>query len=228
MAVATAPKQIHGTAQALPELAGFDDFVLKLMRDWKVNGTSIAIVKDGEVVLSQGYGLRDTERNLEVTPHTLLPIGSTTKTFTTAGIALLADEGLINWDTPVRQYLPTFKLWDQFASDRMTPKDMACHRSGLPRHDLVWYGSKEPRRVLFERLQYLEPTADFRTVWQYQNLMFMGLGYLTEEVSGMTWEEFIQARIFDPLGMSGSKVTSTQAKESPELSRGYRKVKKTV
>lgn len=198
------------------------------MRDWKVNGVAVAIVKDGEVVLSQGYGLRDVERNLEVTPHTLMPIGSTTKTFTTAGIALLADEGLLDWDTPVRQYLPTFQLWDRFASERMTPRDMACHRSGLPRHDLMWYGSEEPRETLFDRLRYLEPSADFRTLWQYQNLMFMTLGYLTEQVSGAMWEDFIQRRIFDPLGMVSSTVTATQAKEAADLSKGYERKKNKV
>ncbi len=216
------------TKPAVPELEGFDAFVRKLMREWKVNGMAIAIVKDGEVILSEGYGSRDVEQGLEVTPHTLMPIGSTTKTFTTAGIALLADEGLLDWDTPVRQYLPTFQLWDQFASQRMTPRDMASHRSGLPRHDLMWYGSEESRQTLFERLRHLEPSADFRTLWQYQNLMFMTLGYLTDRVSGLQWEDFVQKRIFDPLGMVSSTVTSTQAKEAPDLSKGYQRKQNKV
>ncbi len=223
VATATRPAETSGTAQDIPELKGFDDFVLKLMRQWKVNGVAVAIARGGEIVLSKGYGLRDVERGLEVTPHTLMPIGSTSKTFTTASIALLADEGLVDWDTPVRQYLPTFKLWDEFATERMTPKDMGCHRSGLPRHELLWYGSTQSRQALFDRLQYLEPTADFRTVWQYQNLMYMTLGYLTDELSGLSWEDFIQKRIFDPLGMVSSTATSTQAKEATDLSRGYRK-----
>ncbi|MGH2441604.1 MAG: serine hydrolase [Chloroflexota bacterium] len=224
MAVADRP----AATSAIPQLKGFDAFVERVMRDWKVNGVAVAIVRNGEVIHSAGYGLRDVERGLEVTPHTLMPIASTTKTFTTAGISLLVDEGLLSWDTPVREYLPTFKLWDQFASERMTPRDMGCHRSGLPRHDFMWYGSHEGREALFDRLQYLEPTADFRTIWQYQNLMFMTLGYLTGQVSGMTWEEFIQKRCFDALGMSSSKVSATAAKESPDLSLGYRKKKNAV
>lgn len=217
------PARARGVSTEIPELQGFDGFVRKLMRDWKVNGVAVAIVKDGEIVLSEGYGLRDVEKQLEVTPHTLMPIGSTTKTFTTSGIGLLADQGTLDWDTPVRQYLPTFQLRDQFASERMTPRDMASHRSGLPRHDLMWYGSEESRQTLFERLRYLEPSADFRTLWQYQNLMFMTLGYLTEQVGGLPWEDFIQHRIFDPLGMVSSTVTATQAKEALDLSRGYRR-----
>jgi CubicO group peptidase (beta-lactamase class C family) len=205
------------------ELKGFDAFVQRLMRDWKVQGVAVAIARNGEIIHSAGYGLRDVDRNLEVTPHTLMAIGSTTKTFTTAGVSLLVDDGLVSWDTPVRDYLPTFRLWDTFASERMTPRDMACHRSGLPRHDFMWYGSTAERADLFARLRHLEPTADFRTIWQYQNLMYMTLGYLTGEVSGMSWEDFVQKRIFDQLGMTGSTVTSTQAKESPDLSIGYRK-----
>jgi CubicO group peptidase (beta-lactamase class C family) len=210
------------------ELRGFDDFVRRLMRDWKVNGVAVAIARNGEIIHSAGYGLRNVEEQLPVTPHTLMAIGSTTKTFTTAGISLLVDDGVMSWDTPVRQYLPTFRLWDQFATERMTPRDMACHRSGLPRHDFMWYGSTASRAELFGRLQYLEPTADFRTIWQYQNLMYMSLGHLTAEMSGMSWEDFVQKRIFDQLGMAGSKVTSTEAKASPDLSRGYRKKKNTV
>ena len=216
------------STETIRELKGFDGFVERLMRDWKVNGVAVAIAQNGEIIHSKGYGLRDVDQNLEVNPHTLMPIGSTTKTFVTAGISLLVDDGLVSWDTPVREYLPAFKLWDQFASERMTPRDMACHRSGLPRHDFMWYGSSASRAELFGRLQYLEPTADFRTIWQYQNLMYMTLGYLTGEVSGMSWEEFVQKRIFDALGMAGSAVTSTGAKESPDLSRGYRKEKNKI
>jgi CubicO group peptidase (beta-lactamase class C family) len=215
-------------AETVSELKGFENFVRRLLRDWRVNGVAVAIARNDEIIHSAGYGWRDVEKKLEVTSHTLMPIGSTTKTFTTAGVSLLVDDGLVSWDTPVREYLPTFRLWDQFANERMTPRDMACHRSGLPRHDFMWYGSTAPRRELFARLQYLEPTADFRTIWQYQNLMYMTLGHLTGELSGVSWEDFVQKRIFDPLGMASSKVTSTEAKESPDLSRGYRRKKNTM
>ncbi len=216
------------TKAATPQLKGLDAFVEKVMRDWKVNGVGLAIVKDGDVVHSAGYGRRDVDRHLPVTAHTLMPIGSTTKTFTTTAISMLVDDGLMSWDTPIREYLPTFKLWDQLATERITARDLACHRTGLPRHDLLWYGSHESRAELFSRLQHLEPTADFRTTWQYQNLMFMTLGYLTEVISGQTWEEFVQHRIFDALGMIGSKTSTDEAKRSPELSRGYRKKKNQV
>ena len=110
--------------QALPQLQGFEDFVHTTIHDWHVPGLAIALVKDGEVVFSQGFGLRDVEHDLEVTPQTLFPIGSATKAFTTMALALLADEGKLDWDVPVKEYIPTFKLSDPFATERMTPRDL--------------------------------------------------------------------------------------------------------
>lgn len=228
MAVTTRQEAIERTGEDVRQLKGFDEFVRRRMRDWKVQGVAVAIVVGDEIVLARGYGQRDVARDLPVTAHTLMPIGSTTKTFTTAAVALLADEGLVNWDTPVREYLPSFALWDQVATERLTPRDMACHRSGLPRHDIMWYASTATREELLARLRYLQPTADLRTTWQYQNLMYMTLGRLTEVVGGMPWEEFIQKRLFDPLGMVSSRATSTAARESPDLSIGYRRTKKKV
>lgn len=228
MAVATRSNTTGQTGTEIRQLKGFDEMVRKLMRDWKVTGVSVAIVKDDDVILSKGYGLRNLKEDLPADPHTLMPIGSTTKTFTTAAIGLLADEGVVDWDTPVRQYIPSFALWDGVAGERLTPRDMASHRSGLPRHDLMWYGSTDSRADIFSRLRYLQPTSDFRTTWQYQNLMFMSLGYLTEVVSGMPWEDFIQKRMLDPLGMVSTRTSSTAARESPDLAIGYMKKKNSI
>jgi CubicO group peptidase (beta-lactamase class C family) len=193
---------------ALPAaLDGFDDFVRTTMEDWKVPGLALAVVVDREVVLCKGYGDRDIEQKLDVTPHTLFPIASSTKAFTTMSLALLADEGKLDWDIPVREYLPAFRLFDPVATERMTPRDLVTHRSGLPRHDLVWYRSTASRADLFDRLRYLEPNADIRTVIQYNNLMFMTAGYLAGQLTGTSWEEVVQSRIFAPLGMAESLFT---------------------
>ncbi len=226
MVVAT--RDETGTASDLKELKGFDDFVRKLMRDWKVQGLGVAIARDGEVVYSRGFGLRDVQRELPVTPHSIFAIGSTTKTFTTAALALLADEGKFDWDAPIREYLPTFKLWDSVASERMTGRDLTSHRSGLPRHDLMWYGSSESREELVGRLKYLQNTADFRTVWQYQNLMYMTAGYLVEILSGLTWEEFVRERMFGPLGMAATHINALEVESAPDFSRGYHEQKNKV
>jgi CubicO group peptidase (beta-lactamase class C family) len=224
MAVATqTPRRTRGGA-----LDGFDRFVERVLRDWKVNGAAVIIVRDGEVAFSRGYGLRDAGKGLPVTEHTLFPLASVTKAFTTMAIGILADDGILDWDTPVRHYLPAFALWDQFATERMTPRDLVTHRSGLPRHDLMWYHSTASRAELVERLRYLEPTKDFRTMFQYQNLMYMTAGYLAGEVVGSTWEEVVESRIFEPLGMVSSNFSVVTSQQAPDFSLPYRRKKNRI
>jgi CubicO group peptidase (beta-lactamase class C family) len=216
--------QIDATSQ----LQGFDDFINATIQEWQLPGLAIAIVKDGEVVFSQGSGKRNVAQNLDVTPNTLFAIGSCTKAFTATALGLLVDEGKLEWDTPVRNYLPTFKLHDPVASERMTPRDLLAHRSGLPRHDRAWYNSPLSRQEIFDRLRYLEPSQDFRNLWQYQNLMYMTAGYLLEKVSGQTWEEFVQQRIFAPLGMTASNFSIAETKSRADFSLPYEDVNDEV
>jgi len=210
---------------ALKQLRAFVD---STMKSWKVPGLAMAIVKDGEVIFSEGFGLRNLEAKLPVTPNTLFAIGSSSKAFTAACIGILADDGKVEWDKPVRDYLPTFKLHDDFASERMSPRDLVTHRSGLPRHDLLWYGSSFTRKEMFDRLQYLEPSKDFRTTYQYQNLMFMTAGYLVEQVAGGTWEDFVRNRIFSPLGMPQSNFSVAESQKAADFALPYREEKEQI
>jgi CubicO group peptidase (beta-lactamase class C family) len=157
-----------------------------------------------------------------VTTRTLFAIGSATKAFTTMSLALLADEGKVDWDTPVRTYLPGFALHDPFATERITPRDLVTHRSGLPRHDGVWYGSNFARKDYVERLRHLVPSKDFRSYWQYQNLMYLTAGYLAGEIAGQEWEAFVQERIFDRLGMTGSNFSVNRSQQEEDAARPYR------
>lgn len=187
--------------QGLSDLyAGFS----QLMGEWHVPGLAVAVVRGGQVILCEGTGYRDAEMNLKVTPHTRFAIGSATKAFTTLAMAILVDDGILAWDTPVRRYLPTFKLYDPFTTERITPRDLVMHCSGLPRHDNLWHFSSCTRGELVQRLQYLEPTWDLRTVYQYNNLMFMTAGYLVEYLAGCSWEEFVESRILSALEMSST------------------------
>ena len=111
------------------------------IKAWEVPGLAIAIVKNGEVILAEGFGLRDVDKKLPVTPKTLFAIGSCTKAFTTFVMGTLVDQGKLDWDKPVRTYIPEFRLFDRVASEQITPRDLVTHRSGLPRHDLVWYNA---------------------------------------------------------------------------------------
>jgi len=175
------------------DLKGFSKFVDTMLKEWDVPGAAVAIVKDGKVVYAEGFGYRDMEKKLKVTPDTLFAIGSCTKAFTATVLGILVDEGKLEWDKPVREYLPTFKLQDTFASEQMTPMDLVTHRSGLPRHDPAWFGSTATREELFNRLQYMEPTKGFRTTYQYNNLMFMTAGYMAGKIAGTTWEELVRS-----------------------------------
>ena len=204
---------------SLPE---FRQFVADSLKLWLVPGAAVAVVQDGQVLFSEGFGLRSIEQELPVTPDTLFPIASCTKAFTAMSAGLLVDAGQLEWDRPVRDYLPDFKLQDPFASERISLRDLLTHRSGLPRHDMLWFLSNFNRRQIFERLRYLEPSKDFRTVFQYQNMMFMVAGYLGGEIAGMPWERFVQARIFDRLGMSRSNFSTVETRRSDNYASPYR------
>ena len=173
LAIGLSPALAAKKAEKPVNLKGFSEFAAKTMAEWKVPGMAVAIVKDGKVIFAEGFGFRDVEQGLKVTPHTLFPIGSCSKAFTAADVGILVDEGKVGWDEPVRTYLPDFKLQDEYASEHATPRDLLSHRTGLPRHDLMWIGGQFDRRELYDRVRYLEMNKELRTAWQYQNLMFM-------------------------------------------------------
>jgi CubicO group peptidase (beta-lactamase class C family) len=213
------------TAAALDSIRSF---LPKALKQWNVPGLAIAIVRGDRVILSEGFGLRDVEGNLPVTPNTLFAIGSSTKAFTAYILGTLVAEGKLDWDKPVITYLPEFKLKDEYATTHITARDLLTHVSGLPRHDMLWYGSSLSRRELFDRLRYLEPTADLRTRWQYQNLMFMTAGYLAEQISGKSWDTLVRERIFQPLGMTSSNVSVEALKQLSDRAVGYNEEKKVL
>lgn len=224
-ASAAALSHVQGDTTGLSDL---DDFITGVMEEWKVPGLAIAVTKDGEVVFSKGFGYRDVDEGRPVTSGTLFAIGSISKSFTVTVLGMLEDEGLLDWDEPVRTYLPDFRLHDEVASEHMTPRDLVTHRSGLPRHDGLWYGSDLTRREMYERLRYLEPNRDFRAVFQYQNLMFMTTGYLAGQLAGNTWEELVRARIFEPLGMTRSNFSVDESQRSDDFAYPYVKVEEDI
>jgi len=191
----------------------FDEYITPLLGEWKVPGMALAAVKDGELVFAGGFGKRNLTTDAEVTPRTIFAVGSSSKAFTATALAMLVDKGKLSWDTPIREYLPSFKLYDNMASEHMTPRDLLVHNSGLPRHDLAWYRADKSREELVASLRYFEPCKDFRSTWQYQNIVYATAGYLVEHVSGLRWEDFVQQRIFEPLGMTNSYIDDASARE---------------
>jgi CubicO group peptidase (beta-lactamase class C family) len=208
-------------AAATESLAGIDAVIERALGDFGVPGLGLGVVVDGEVVLARGYGKRDVEADLPVTADTLFAIGSSSKAFTTFVLGTLVDEGTVDWDEPVRTYLPDFRMADEHATANLTVRDLVCHRSGLPRHDLAWYNSDATRSELVHRLRYLEPFADLREEFHYQNLMYLTAGYLIEEVTGTSWEDNVRQRIFEPLGMGNSNFSVLESQESPDFSQPH-------
>lgn len=188
-------------AQEKRDFKDLDEYIEKTRKDWKVPGLAVAIIEKDQLVHSKGFGYADLENERPANPNTLFAIGSSSKAFTAASICLLANEGLLDLDEPVVTYLPDFKLHDEYATKKMTPRDLLSHVSGLPRHDLVWYASSKSRAEIYDVLKYLKPSTSFRGSWQYQNLMYMTAGVLVEKVSGKSWETFVQENFFEPLEM---------------------------
>ncbi len=205
-------------------LEGFDAVAIDGMKKLEVPGMAIAIVKGKEVIWSKGFGKRDVEKQLPVTPDTIFAIGSSTKAFTTFTLGTLVDEGKVEWDKPVRNYLPWLKLYDPAMTERLSVRDLVTHRSGLPRHDLVWYGNYTASRESFVRkLAFLEPSADLREKWQYNNLMYLTAGYLTEVLTGKTWEDAVRTRVFEPLGMKRSNFSVAESQKDADFAQPYAK-----
>jgi CubicO group peptidase (beta-lactamase class C family) len=205
-------------------LVGFEEICTDAMKRLEVPGMAIAIVKNKEVIYSKGFGYRDVEKQMTVTPDTLFAIGSSTKAFTTFALGTLVDQGKLEWDKPVRNYIPWFRLYDPAIGEHLTPRDLVTHRSGLPRHDLVWYNNyAASRKYLVERLAYLEPSADLRERFQYNNLMFLTAGYLTEVITGQKWEDAIRDRILQPLGMTRTNFSVEDSQKDADFAEPYQK-----
>jgi CubicO group peptidase (beta-lactamase class C family) len=210
-------------AKAKAALAGFDGIVAKGLRGLNVPGVAVAVVVGDQVVLAKGYGFRDAEKKLPMTADTILAIGSASKAFTVFAMGTLADQGRLEWDVPLRRYIPWFKLYDASASERLTPRDLVTHRSGLPRHDLTWYNNRvSSREELVRRLAYLEPTADLREKFQYNNLMFLTAGYLVETLTGKQWEDSVRELVLTPLGMGRSNFSVLDSQKDADCAFPYR------
>ena len=209
-------------AQAKQALADFDAIVNKGLQGLNVPGIAVAIIVEDEVVLAKGYGFKDLEKKVPMTPDTLLAIGSSSKAFTVFALGTLVDEGKLDWDKPLRNYIPWFRLYDSFASERLSPRDTVTHRSGLPRHDLSWYNNTAiSREELVRRLAYLKPTADLRAIWQYNNLMYLTAGYLVEVLTGKTWEDGVRAQVLSPLGMKRTNFSVADSQKDSDFSLPY-------
>jgi CubicO group peptidase (beta-lactamase class C family) len=203
--------------QKLEEL---DRYYGQAVSDWNVPGMAVAIVLDGELVFSKGYGTRNIDTGEGVDGNTLFAVASNSKAFTTAAMAMLVDEGKLDWDDRVRDYLPWFGLYDPYVSDHFTIRDLLTHRSGLKTFsgDLIWYGTRWSREEVVRKAKYLEPSFGFRSGYGYSNIMYLTAGLIIEEVSGMSWDDFITTRILEPIQMERTLSTIRALPEMDNVS----------
>lgn len=193
----------------VPAPPDLDHYVAEVMQTFKVPGLAIAIVKDGQVVLAKGYGVRRLGEPTPVDAHTLFGIGSNTKVFTATALALLVEEGKIGWDTPVINYVPWFRMSQPFVTSEMTVRDLLVHRSGLGlgAGDLLWWPpSTYDRKEIVRRLRYIPLATSFRSAYAYDNVLYAVAGEVIEAVSGQRWEDFVGSRILGKVGMTESTV----------------------
>ena len=202
-------------------LEGFDEIVRTGMKEFQVPGLSIGIVADGEVVYVKAFGEREKENALPATIDTLFPVGSCTKAFASFAVGGLVEEGLLDWDQRVIDILHEFRLWDPYATQNLTVRDLLCHRSGLPRHETMWYNSDFTTQEILSRLRYLEPTCAIRERFNYNNLMYVVLGMAMERSAQMSWEELIRSKILLPLGMANTCFSTREMETKSDYALPY-------
>jgi CubicO group peptidase (beta-lactamase class C family) len=185
-------------------LQGFDAYMEKILKDWNAPGVAVGIVVKDKLVFAKGYGYRDYGKKLPFTPTTLCQIASNTKLFTAVAAGMLVEEGKLTWDRPVRDKVPALEFYNDYLNNNVTLRDMLSHRTGITRHDMIWYKADLSRKELFERIKYMEPKEPLRTTFLYNNMMFAAAGYIIQLQSGKAWEDFVRERIFQPLGMNAS------------------------
>lgn len=214
--------QVNKPEQLKQRLRGIDTLIERVMKDWRVPGVAIAVVYKDEILYTKGFGYRDLEQQLPVTPYTVFPIASCTKAFTATLVGLAADKKLLDINQPVHHYFPELEFYTPQMTAMITAKDMMTHRTGLPRHDWMTHGKiPRPMDTIIHRVRYLQPSKLTRDEVQYNNLMYNMLGELTRKVTGKSWAAQIKELVFDPLQMNQSSAAFSDLVKSPEYSKGY-------
>ena len=202
-----------------PSIADLDAAIAKARADFGVPGLAVAIVKDDQVILSKGYGVREIGSGDAVDEHTLFAIASNTKAFTAALMAILVDEGTVAWDDRVQTYLPYFQLYDPYVSADARINDLLSHRVGLGTFsgDLIWYGTSYSREEVVRRARFIPQAFPFRAGYGYSNIMFIAAGEVIEKASGRRWEDLLREKILDPLGMDNTVLSVSALKDEDNV-----------
>ena len=198
---------VGSAAPAQPVFADIDALAKEALKNWRVPGLALAIVKDDRVFYLQGYGVRDVRNKEPITPDTVFPLASCTKSFTATMLGMLADDGKLGWDDPVRKHLPYFRLADPLADREVTLRDLLAHRTGVGSHDLLWYKSPFGLEERIRRTCRLDLHHSFRSNFTYQTIFFGAAGEAGAKAAATPWRDLIQRRLLDPLEMKNSRPT---------------------
>jgi len=225
----TAGSVLAQTSPVKPPAAppDLDATVARIMKAFEVPGVGLAIVKDDSVVVSHGYGVRKLGEPVPVDAKTLFGIASNTKVFTAAALGLLVEEGRLEWDGRVIDYLPWFQMWDPYVTRELTIRDLLVHRSGLGlgAGDLLWWPpSTYNRREIAARLRYIRPATSFRSAYAYDNVLYLVAGEVIEALSGQSWEDFVGSRILAKVGMSGSNLKHSAAASAGNVTATHARI----
>lgn len=209
-------------------LSGFDNYMSKILTDWNEPGAGVAIIYKGELVYVKGFGYRDYGNKLPVTRNTLFQIASNTKLFTTVAAGMLVEEGIFKWDKPIKESVPELEFYNDFLNNQVTLRDMLGHKTGISRHDMIWFQSDFSRKELFNRIKYLEPSIPLRQDFIYNNLMYTAVGYSIELRTGKTWEEYVKENIFTPLEMNNTVFSIAEMQKSSDHGVPYNEKRDTT
>lgn len=194
-------------------LNGLDAYIQRTMREWQLPGLAVAAIKGDQLVFMKGYGTREVGKDLPVDENTVFAIGSTSKAFTATAIGLLVQDGKISWDDRVTDHLPWFQMSDPWVTHEIRVRDLLCNRSGLSgQSEYLWYATDLNREEVVRRLRYVPLEAGFRYKYAYRNTMFSTAGEIIPAVTGKSWDELVEERLFGPLGMTRSSTSVTDLK----------------
>lgn len=212
---------IAAAAQQPFDSKAVDKIVTSAMKAWQLPGVAVAVVRNDRVIYVRGYGTKEIGGTDPVTADTLFQIASTSKAFTSTALAMLAADGKLSFDDPVRKHLDYFHLSDMCADSQVTIRDIVSHRTGLRRHDELWDNSPFTREDVVRRIGRVELSKPFRSAYQYQNIMYIAAGEIVTKASGMPWDDFVKLRIFQPLGMSRTVTSDADWNASTDRATGY-------
>ncbi|HMP98158.1 MAG TPA: serine hydrolase [Cyclobacteriaceae bacterium] len=200
----------------------FEAYIINAQKVWEAPGIAVTVVKDGKVLLTKGYGVREINTNEPVDANTLFACASTTKAMVAAAMGILVDEGKVNWNDKVINHLPDFQLYDPYVTREITVRDLFTHNTGVGNTDFLWGLMDISGEEVLHKMRYVQPSYSLRAGYTYQNIFYLAAGKVIEKASGQSWDQFIRDRVFMPLGMTNTYPLLKDVKDSNQTRAHYK------